>query len=220
MKKIGILTVAFVASVIALPAVGENKISESMREDISHYSLSYAEKEKLAEKLVRQGNEKFNAKDYIAARDIYIDAKALFGDLNKNYFKEQIQLCTAQIEQCYYQLAMDAIQKAEESLLVNDFNEAIRLCNEVKEYYPESSIAMDKRIAYFEDLKKKSIIKSETGVNALLPDKDTTDYEVQVLMRRGREYVNAGLYSKAKRAYEDALLKNPYNADAIQNLSD
>ena len=219
MKKIGILTVAFVASVIALPAVGENKISESMREDISHYSLSYAEKEKLAEKLVRQGNEKFNAKDYIAARDIYIDAKALFGDLNKNYFKEQIQFCTAQIEQCYYQLAMDAIQKAEESLLVNDFNEAIRLCNEVKEYYPESSIAMDKRIAYFEDLKKKSIIKSETGVNALLPDKDTTDYEVQVLMRRGREYVNAGLYSKAKRAYEDALLKNPYNADAIQNLS-
>ena len=219
MKKIGILSIAVAASVIAIPVFGDAKVNESERNAISRYSLSYAEKEKLAESLVKQANDKFNQQEYVAARDLYIEAKGLFADLNKNYFKDQIQFCAVQIEQCYYQLAMIAVQKAEDSMLVNDFNEALRLCREVKEFYPEAAPAMDKRIAYFEDLKKKTTIKNETGANALLPDKDTEDYEIQVLMRRGREYVNAGLYVKAKRAYEDVLLKNPYHADAIQNLS-
>lgn len=218
MKKIGILSAAVVAAMISFPANAEEKLIDSVRDDVSHYSLSYAEKEKIAEDAVRQANDKFNAKQYIEARDLYIKAKELFVGLNKNYFKDQVQFCAAQIEQCYFQMAMDAIRKADESLLINDFNEAIRLCKEAKEFYPESAVAMDKRIAYFEDLRRKNIIKSETGVNALLPDKETQDYEIQVLMRRAREYVNAGLYSKAKRAYEDVLLKNPYNADALQNL--
>ena len=219
MNKIGILSLAAVAVMVSFSAVAEEKINESMREDISHNALSYAEKEKIAEDAVRKANDLFNAKDYVAARDLYIKAKGLFTSLNKNYFQDQLQFCAVQIEQCYYQMAMEAIAKADESLLMNDFNEAIRLCTEAKEYYPESSAAMDKRIAYFEDLKKKSVVKSETSTNALLPDKDNQDYEIQVLMRRGREYVNAGLYSKAKRVYEDILLKNPYNADALQNLN-
>ncbi len=217
MKRIGILSVAVVASVIALPSFGE-EVKGVMRDDVNHYALSYAEKEKMAELTVREANDMFNNKYFFNARDLYIKAKSLFSELNKNYFKDQIQFCMTQIEQCYYQLALEAIAKADKSLSVNDFDEAIKLCTEAKEYYPESAAVMDKKIAYFQELKKKSIIKAETGTDALIPDKETLDYEVQVLMRRGREYYNAGLYSKAKRVYEDVLLINPYNADALQNL--
>lgn len=220
MKYCKIVNTVAIAGAAMLPllmnAADDNK--SEIRTNVNHYALSYAEKEKDADSLIRQANKAFGDKEYVKARDMYIEVKKILNALNANFYKEKVKVCDEQINQCYYQLALEAVDKAEESALINDYDEAIRLCKEAAKFYPDSRIAMEKRIAYYTDIRKKAALKNETSIGVLAPDKSSQDYEIQVLMRRGREYVNAGLYSKAKRAYDEILLYNPYHADALQNL--
>ena len=77
---------------------------------------------------------------------------------------------------------------------------------------------MEKKIARYTEIRKTVAIQNDTSVNALLPEKGLEDYEISVMLRRARALVNAGLYDKAKKVYNDILLKNPYRSDVLQDL--
>ena len=220
---LGICSAALMAVETPSEAVmAKDKFSPDMRYSVSRHTVGFLKKENDAKKRVAEANQLFLQERYKEACAIYIDAKKLLNELNKSSieksFQDKIAECDRQIELCYYEMANQALAKADASIAVNDYDEAIRLCREAAEKYPACKPVMDKKIARYTEIRKTVAIQNDTSENALLPEKGLEDYEISVMLRRARALVNAGLYDKAKKVYNDILLKNPYRSDVLQDL--
>lgn len=215
---LGVCSAAFCAVEAPSEAIKVKDLSPAVRQSVSRHTVGFSQKENEAEEIIKKANQCFQDEDFIKARDLYINAKKRFNALQPDSFRDRIQFCDAQINQCYCEIANQAIEKAEESAAVNDYDEAIRLCKEAAAFYPECKPVMEKKIARYTAVRQTVAIQQDTSGAALIPDKEAQDYEISILLRRARSLVNAGLYEKAKRVYEDILVKNPYRADVLQDL--
>lgn len=216
---LGVCSFTLVAVENPAPAVKvAPALSKEARHSVSRHTVGYLEKENDASNIVKQANELFQKEEYFRARDLYIKGKKALNALNPTYFRDRIRFCDDQINLCYYEIANQALRKADTSAAVNDYDEAIRLCREAAEYYPGCRPVIEKKIARYTAIRQTVAIQKNTSDAALIPDKELQDYEISMLLRRGRALVNAGLYDKAKRIYEDILRKNPYRSDVLQDL--
>lgn len=215
---LGVFSSALVAVETPAPAVAAKELSADMRQSVSRHTVGYLKKENDASEIVKKANEYFQKEDYFKARDLYINAKKRLSALNADYFRDRISFCDKQINLCYYEIANQALKKADMSAAINDYDEAIRLCKAAAEYYPECKLVMDKKIARYSAIRQSVAIRKDTSTAVLIPEKEVEEYELSVTLRRARALVNAGLYEKAKRLYEDILIKNPYRSDVLQDL--
>lgn len=216
---LGVCSFTLVAVENAAPAVkADSALTPGARHSVSRHTVGYLEKENEAANIVKKANELFQKEDYFQARDTYIKAKKALSAINASYYRDRIRFCDEQINMCYYEIANQALKKAEASAVVNDYDEAIRLCREAADYYPECKVVMEKKIARYSAVRKTVAIQQNTSASALIPDKELQEYEISMLLRRARALVNAGLYDKAKRIYQDILFKNPYRSDVLQDL--
>lgn len=214
----GVCSVALWAVETPSEPVKAKELSPGVRHSVSRHTVGYLKKENDASEIVKKANTLFQDGEYFRARDLYINAKKRLNALNPEYFRDRIQFCDSQINMCYYEIANQALAKADASAAVKDYDEAIRLCKEAANYYPECRPVMEKKIARYTAVRQTVAIQKDTSAAALIPDKEAQDYEISVLLRRARALVNAGLYDKAKRIYEDILIKDPYRPDVLQDL--
>ncbi len=215
---LGVCSSALIAVETPSGAVMAKELTPAVRDSVSRHTVGYLQKEADADALVKAGHEFFDQEKYFDARDKYIAAKKILNTLNPDAFREKIKFCTERIEKCYYQIALQAMAKADQSEAINDYDEAISLCKEAAEAYPACKDEMEKRVKRYTEFRQTKAIQNDTSTDALLPDKETEEYEISVALRRAREYVNAGLYDKAKRVYENILIKNPYRSDVLKDL--
>lgn len=216
---LGVCSFTLVAVENAAPAVkAAPALTPGARHSVSRHTVGYLEKENDASNIVKQANDLFQKEDYFRARDMYIKGKKALAALNAEYYRDRIRFCDDQINMCYYEIANQALKKADASAAVNDYDEAIRLCREAADYYPECKPVIEKKIARYTAIRQTVATQKNTSEATLIPDKELQDYEISMLLRRGRALVNAGLYDKAKRIYQDILLKNPYRSDVLQDL--
>ena len=110
------------------------------------------------------------------------------------------------------------MSKAEERAALRDFEEAIRICKEALKYCPELKGKLQSRIDLYEKRQAHLAANPEARVETLLPNQKNQEYQIQVLMEQGRQLVAAGEYTRALRKFDNVLLIDPYNADAIQNI--
>lgn len=188
------------------------------RETISRQTVSRQQVEADAEKHVREANANFEQGRYQDAIGGYLEAVKLLRGFDTEIFAARVEICRSQIAKCYYNMAQDAVSQAKDRMQAQDFEEAIRLLKQAIEYCPEEEKSLRETIAEFEKRHAAAVLRNETGTEALLPDKLGQDYRIQVLMRQGHELAQAGQLQQAIRKYQDILMIDPYNADALQNL--
>ena len=215
---LGVCSSALVAVETPSQKVAAKALPADIRQSVSRHTVGYLKKENDAAELVKKANEFFKDENYIEARNLYIDVKKRLNALNPEYYRDRIQFCDKQIQLCYYEIANQALKKADQSAAVKDYDEAIRLCQVAAEAYPECKPVMEKKIARYSAIRQTNAIQKDTSTASLIPEKELEEYEISVNLRRARALVNAGLYEKAKRVYEDILKKNPYRADVLQDL--
>ncbi|MCQ2378183.1 MAG: hypothetical protein MJ016_03100 [Victivallaceae bacterium] len=190
-----------------------------MRETIDRTSLRYQEISRNADVLVREANDLLNDKEYDAARDKYIKAKQWFESRpNSSRFAEQIEFCDRQIAECYYLRAKEAMRNADELVQQRNYEEAIALCREAIKYCPEQSSVLEEKIAYMEKRRDLAIARDAVSEETLMPNKANQEYQIEILMEQGRRLVAAREYGRALRKFQEVLLINPYQADALQNI--
>ena len=73
-------------------------------------------------------------------------------------------------------------------------------------------------IALCEKRKAAAAYRASVGRDALLPERTSQEYQIQVLLRQGKELARVGDLTQAERKYKDILMIDPYNADALHNL--
>ncbi len=213
---------AFALGVGLTPVLAAEKapaaISPDMRVDISRIDQGKQENEIRAGRLVSEANKLLIDSKYLEARDKYLAAIKIFESFPAPEFQKRAEMCRAQVVTCYKYMAEEAMDKAEERAALRDFEEAIRICKEALKYCPELKGKLQARIDLYEKRQAHLAANPEARAENLLPNQKNQEYQIQVLMEQGRQLVAAGEYSRALRKFDNILLIDPYNADAIQNI--
>ena len=170
------------------------------------------------EQLFIKANEYFVDGRFDEARDLYIKAKQAFVQYQSEDYQKKTAACDECIKQCYIEKAEAAMKVAESKLTEQDFDTAIKEYQEVKKYCPEYAAKADKMIALCEKRKAAAAYRASVGRDALLPEQTSQEYQIQVLLRQGKELARVGDLTQAERKYKDILMIDPYNADALHNL--
>ncbi len=183
------------------------------RSNVMRQALLFESDRKIAE-----ANKAFLAGQYDKARDIY---RSLMDDLSKSsgaIFDKRREFCQRRIEECYSKKAEEAMVKADDSVSVGDFEQAIKLCQEAILFCPARKVELEEKIAFYEKRRKAAISRESRNINILQPNYASDNYKIDLLIERGRGLVKREEYIRAKRCFEEVLLIDPYNDTAMQNL--
>ena len=194
---------------------------QSIKGSIGKQVISSQEIESKANKVMAEANDEFVKNRYEEAIKKYLEAidwmKQISDDDNK-FFKKRIDQCKEQISKSYYYWSMDMAMEAEKLGQAKKISEAIELCNKAIKAYPPCKKKMEERIASFERMQKTTERRNQGSENNILPGKDEQEYSIQVLLRQAKVLYDAKDYSGAKNKYEQVLLTDPYQDEAIQGL--
>ena len=205
-------------SVLAVPAPvkTDNKISPDYT--VRRENAGRQEILRESDKKVAQANRAVLDGKYDAAIKIYNE---VIGDLEKysgETFKTRYDFCRQRVEHCYFQKAAEAMRKADDSVTIGDFEQAIKLCQEAIKYCPERKAELEKKVAFYEKRRTAAVSREKRNINVLAPELEGNNYKVDLLIEQGRNLARRQEYIKAKRAFSEVLLLDPYNDVAMQNL--
>lgn len=174
----------------------------------------------LAEGQVRAANEAFKNKKYQEAIDAYIKAINFLErcSLSSQEVKSRIESCRKQINRCYEFWSRELYLQAMDELKVQNLTVAIELCEKGSLMYPPSKARNDALIEKYKKEQEKLAFKSATQESSVLPDLEQRKYKIDLLLRAGTSLMNANQLDKARNKFEEVLIIDPYNTDAINKL--
>ena len=213
-NKIIILSFVLAGSAV----LAAEAVTPEMQTTVSRVDVGRQEVEKTADDLVAKGNQLLNDGQYFEARDCYINAKKELQKYSAPLFEQKIQFCDKQIAACYYEKANDAMHQADKLSLQQDYEEAIKLCQEAIKYCPEQRDKLEKKIVYLTERRDAAAARDAVSPQSLLPNRESQEYQIELLMEQGRRLVTAKQYAKALQKFREVLLITPYHTDAVQNI--
>lgn len=171
-----------------------------------------------SDKEVSRANNMVIVGNYDEAIAIYNRIASELEPYSGETFKNRYDFCKKRIEYCYYQKAIEAMRKADDSVTIGDFEQAIKLCKEAIEFCPEKKDELEKKIAFYEKRRTAAVTREGRSIANLVPNYYSNNQKIELLIEQGRSLARRQEYMKAKRAFEDVLLLDPYNDVAMQNL--
>lgn len=217
-KLLGLAMVLGIGCLAELQAADAPEVTPEMQTFVNQYKVGREAVETEGDALVKEGNRLLIDKKFDQARDCYIQAKKLFEKFSASAFRDQVAACEQRIKQCYMDKARDAMRKADERIQARDFEEAIKLCEEAIKYCPEERAVLNEKIEFYRTRQRAANDRESLSQERLMPNLAKEEYDIQILLQQGRELYNAAEYMKALRKFQEVLLIDPYNADAIQNV--
>jgi type II secretory pathway component GspD/PulD (secretin) len=204
---------------VAVSVAGAVEITPGMKNTINRVDVGRQEIDELGGRLVQEGNQLFADGHYMEARDKYLAAIKAYDRFSSGAFVEKSEYCRKRISDCYYHQAEAAMQKADELAQVRDYDEAIKISKEALKYCePGQKEALAKNIELYEKRRDSVADRESTTADHLIPNLKAQEYQIQVLMEQGRKLAKNGEYLRAVRKFQEVLLINPFNADALQCL--
>lgn len=203
----------------AVVAAGQVQVQPSP--ELTEKRVNIGRQHKLAEsdKQMREANKKALNEDFDGAIAGYRAVlKTLEPYRNGAFFQERIESCKKRIIDCYLRKADAAMRHADDMATANDFEAAIKVCREAQQYCPEKRDALAKKIEFYETRRKAAIIRESSSAAKLAPNKSVQEYNIQLLIEQGRNLLKRNETAQARRKFEEVLLIDPFNADAIQDL--
>lgn len=214
--KLKFLPVMMAAATVVVAA----ESSDALKETINRVDVGRQEIDERGGRLVREANDLFVAGRYVEARNKYMAAiKAYEQFASYGSFTEKTEFCRKRIGECYYQLAKKAMRKADELAQTRDYDEAIKECREALKFCePEQRQELHRLIAIYEKRRDESVERDAAAAEKLVPNLKAQEYQIQVLMEQGRKLAMNKEYGRAARKFQEVLLINPFNSDALQCL--
>ena len=218
--KLKFLPVMMAAATVVVAA----ESSDDLRDTINRVDVGRQEIDERGDRLVREGNELFVAGKYMEARDKYMAAKKEYEPFgNSGRFPEKINSCDKRIIECYYRFAEEKMRKADELAQTRDYDEAIRVCEEAIKmcrqlHFQDKEKELTRLKAIYEKRRDESVERDAAAAEKLVPNLKAQEYQIQVLMEQGRKLAMNKEYGRAARKFQEVLLINPFNGDALQCL--
>lgn len=210
----------FLPVLMAAAAVaGAVEITPEMQDTISRVDVGRQEVEQRGNTLVKAANELFSDGKYMEARDKYLQAIKIYDNYSSGVFVEYSDFCRKRISDCYYRQAQEAIRKADELAQARDYDEAIKVCREALKFCDKAQVEeLNRQIEVYEKRRDNAAERESTSSERLMPNRKAQEYQIQVLMEQGRKLALNREYMRAARKFQEVLLINPFNSDALQCL--
>ena len=206
--------------VVAATVAGAADITPSMKGTINRVDVGRQEIDQRGGKLVQEANELFADGKYMAAKDKYLQAIKEYDKYSTGVFAERSDFCRKRISDCYFREAELAMRRADELSHVSDYDEAIKTCRHALEYCDSAQKEeLNRRIAVYEKRRDDVAERDSVSQERLLPNQKDQEYQVQVLMEQGRKLAHNKEYVRAARKFQEVMLINPFNTDALQCLA-
>ena len=202
------------------PATEKASADPKIRSTVNRIDVGRQEIDERGGSLVREGNALFAAGQYMEACKKYRDAKSVYGKFAAyGSFPEKIKYCDKCISDCYFQMAQAAMRKADDLAQTREYDEAIKVCKEALKYCePEQREELQRQIAVYEKRRDTAIERETVNAEQIVPNRKEQEYQIQVLMEKGRKLAMNREYGRAARMFQEVLLINPFNNDALQCL--
>ncbi|MBE6358426.1 MAG: hypothetical protein E7057_04170 [Lentisphaerae bacterium] len=169
--------------------------------------------------MVRQANALMDSGKYREAIAEYRKVVALLKPAaGGEFFKNKVDFCIKQIGECYYLMAEAAMEKADDLATSMDFEEAIKIIEEAKQFCPERKDELEDRIKFYQKRREAAITRESVDMSKLDPNYAAQEYQIELLIEQGIVLLKRDELMKARRKFEQVLLIDPYNNAAMQNL--
>ncbi|MBR6314768.1 MAG: hypothetical protein IKR49_09075 [Clostridia bacterium] len=214
--KMKFLPVILTAASVAFAAENNPEINRA----VNRIDVGRQEVDERGGALVRSGNELFADGQYLKARDKYLAAIKVYEPFAAyGSFHEKSEYCRKRIGDCYYQMAVVAMRKADELAQSRDYDEAIKECREALKFCEkEQQDELNRLIEVYEKRRDNAVERESASVERQIPNIKEQEYQIQVLMEQGRKLALNREYGRAARKFQEALLINPFNGEALQCL--
>ncbi len=187
---------------------------------VDAYSVNRQEQESAADTFIDKGNKLFIGGNYKDAALNYAQAAYIFESLKENsdYFKEKLEKTKELIAKSYYYLAQETALKAHEEANVSELENAIALCKEAIVIYPAAEKELTGRIEVYEKMRAAAAKRAKLSEDQVIPGLGDQKYRIAVLLKQAKILYYTRQYEQARRRYQDVLLIDKINPEAIQGL--
>ncbi len=198
----------------------DNADADAAEQLLQREQIERQEQQLNANLLVKKANQNFLDKRYEAARDQCLSAITVLSKISppNKLTETKITKIKDLLGMVYSYWASDILKQADTSADSGKLEEAISLCRQATEMNPKLKSQSDRQI---EKLKKKikyNKYKDITSESSFNPGYKKTQYNIDVLYEQGKKLYNIKDYSKAKNKFEEVLVLDPYNSNAIYYL--
>ena len=221
-KKIMLLAPGMVLGALVLAADGRLSPNPAAPEKVSAETFENVGRQAVlvqSGEILKEAHKARFDKKYADAIAKYRSAKKVLSKHNTgSHFTDRLKQCEAWIAQCYYEMAGEAMKKADSRASINDFEDAIRICKIALEYCKERREELNKRIEFYEKRRDAAVARYDRSIEKLKPNHFASEYNIQLLIEQGIVLLKRNELMAARRKFEEVLLLDPYNETAVQNL--
>ena len=175
----------------------------------------------LAELALDSGNGMLVKGDYEKAIESYQSAKNYFlqaGTAAEN--KKKVEKVDGLITKAYQMWADDLASQAEKSFDREKLDEAIAKTKKIGEANPAMAAFVQERIKRYEAEKKMIAFRKQVTDTAIDPGGQEREGSIDLLLEQAKRLYKKGLYVEAQKRYNEVLVKDPFNIEAIYGLKD
>lgn len=172
-----------------------------------------------ADELLTQANKAYLNKEYVQAKDLYLKAISLVSNspgASTAPIQKKIANMTKSLSNVYTAWSQELLNEAKENSDPTQIEKSIELCKEAKAMNPQCSDLADRLIAYYAENKKIMDYQQSNSTAKLLPDNRAKLYNIDVLYEQGKTLYNNKMYNQSKDKFQELLLLDPYNTNAIE----
>jgi len=198
----------------------QEKIQRNIDMTTDAYSVAKQQEEVAALNFIAKGNELFLAGNFKDAAVNYANARLILETLESNspHFQELLVKTKELIAQSYRNLARNMAQRALEEANSNEIKNAIAYCKEAMVVYPPCKAEMLKQIAEYEKMITATDRNNRLHPAQVIPDLSEKKYQIAVLLKQAKLLYYSKQYMLARERYEEILLIDKTNPEAIQGL--
>ena len=218
-STIYIFFIIFLVSVCCanIPAAENTKNSDQV---LYREQIERQEQQLSAVSLIKKANQDFLNKKYESARNQCLKAISILSRISPFDKLTETKIAKAKdlLAMIYTYWADDILKQANNIADSGKLEEAISLCQQAAEINPKLKAHSDKLIDKLKQqikLDKYKDIKSEFSNNT---DFKRKLYNIDVLYEQGKKLYNNQNHTRAKIKFEELLVLDPYNSNAINYL--
>ncbi len=178
------------------------------------------EKLLLGEQEVHQGNKAFREDKYQEAVDHYNKAKEILPLVSRTSpdIQDRLEKIDELLQNVHVTWAWALVDEAEKDVNMDKFDEAMDKIEKATRIAPSEKEELAKVYATLRERRKKLEYRASISTDTVDPDKEKRTYDIDVLLEQGKLLFENQRYTQAKRVYEDILVKDPYQVEAMRML--
>ena len=174
----------------------------------------------LAQQWITEGEQSLKEKKHKDAIDKFTQAEVLLKQISKSTpsVTQDLDVVRKRLADTYHQYAIALIEQAKEEVNIEHFERAKQSIAKAIDYDPTFKPEAQRLLDKIAQLRLIIEVEQRTKPSEIDPEYRERVKEIMIKKAEGQVFADHSVWKRARNAYEDVLLKNPADEEAINAL--